>query len=336
MTARANAKATAAALFARIACSRSRICSEAIQAVGAAAILLLALPTGGLGQARASDPATRQLPATAASARAPAKTEIAAGQSTPVTLVRSGGPWKLALSADFEGNVLDEAVWTTCYWWNDGGCTNLGNHELEWYQPDNVVLADGHLNLVARSQTATGWKGQRFDYTSGMVTTGLYENEHRAVARFVFQYGLVEVRAKLPQGKGLWPAIWLLPETLGARPEIDIMEMLGDSPNRLQVHLHYDAPDHSAREAGQTIRTANLAKSWHVFGLRWEPKSITWYLDGVQVWRYAHAGSIPKQPMYLLINLAVGGDFPGPPAPTTRFPAEMLIDHVKVWQRASQ
>lgn len=340
MTGRACAATKAFSAILTIPPSRRRRGGQPILA--APMILLIAATTVGAAQTAALGPplqSTDQADLAVALTHAPQgkptpnATQLPPSKPDPVPLARAGGPWKLALSADFHGESLDGAVWTTCYWWNADGCTNLGNHELQWYRPDNVQLAEGHLALVARPEKAIGWEGKTFDYTSGMVTTGRYDGEKPNASRFAFQYGLIEVRAKLPEGRGLWPAIWLLPDSLEPRPEIDIMEALGDSPDRLRVHLHYDGPDHDAREIGKTIDAVNLSRGWHVYGLLWEPGVIVWYLDGAEKWRYADAANIPGEPMYLLIDLAVGGDYPGPPASTTKFPARMLVDYARVWLR---
>jgi beta-glucanase (GH16 family) len=243
------------------------------------------------------------------------------------------GNWKRVLTEEFATERLNRDRWTTCYWWDDNGCTNLGNNELQWYVPDNVSVAKGRLRLTARRQSVTGYKGRKFDFTSGMVTTGRDYAETRPL-RFEFQYGLIEVRARIPAGRGLWPALWLLPSDRRSRPEIDIMEVLGHTPNLLRMHFHYDDETGAKRSLGKTVKTVNLSKGWHVYGLRWERDAIVWYLDGVEKWRHADAATIPREPMYLLLNLAVGGDWPGPPDARTKFPAHYLIDYVRVWQRA--
>jgi beta-glucanase (GH16 family) len=243
------------------------------------------------------------------------------------------GKWKRIFSEEFDANSLNGKLWTTCYWWNDNGCTNLGNEELQWYTPNNVSVLDGYLRLTARPENIKGFKGQAFTFTSGMVTTGFDEDEIPSEPRFAFQYGRIDVRAKLPAGKGLWPALWMLPGDHKSRPEIDIMETYGDSPSLLRMHVHYDDIDGHEKSVGETAKTVDLTEGWHVFGLEWEPNAIAWYLDGIQVWRYTDVANIPREQMYLLMNLAVGSSGPGKPDRTTNFPAEFLIDYVRVWQR---
>lgn len=245
------------------------------------------------------------------------------------------GSWRLVFSEEFEGQGLDKERWTTCYWWNKDGCTNLGNKELQWYRPENVSVSGGKLRLVAKPQTVTGFEGRTFDYTSGMVTTGRDYEELPRSSRFRFRYGHVEVRAKVPAGKGLWSAIWLLPETRESRPEIDIMEVLGDSLTSLRMHYHYKRGD-ERESAGQDAKTPDLSQDWHIYGLTWDADNIVWSIDGREVWRYTDAATISAEDMYLLINLAVGGEWPGAPSEETKFPAEYLVDYVRIWQRNGQ
>ncbi|GMB79794.1 glycoside hydrolase family 16 protein [Shinella zoogloeoides] len=246
------------------------------------------------------------------------------------------GQWHLIFQDEFEAERLDGGKWTTCYWWNKDGCTNLGNRELQWYRPENVSLSDGALHLTARRQKVTGIEGRKFRYTSGMVTTGRDYAELPRPSRVRFRYGHVEVRAKAPAGKGFWSAIWLLPETRESRPEIDIMEVLGDSGTSLRMHYHYTDGNGKEQDPGKTATVADLTRDWHVYGLTWDKDKLVWYLDGKEVWRWTDAASIAGEDMYLLLNLAVGGEWPGPPSKRTKFPSSYLIDYVRIWQRSEK
>ncbi|MGB8816662.1 MAG: glycoside hydrolase family 16 protein [Rhizobiaceae bacterium] len=248
----------------------------------------------------------------------------------------AAGIWKSIFTEEFDEAELSPAKWTTCYWWNDRGCSNLGNKELQWYQPGNVRISNGNLRLRAQPETVTGYKGQVFKYTSGMVTTGVDYSELPRKSRFEFHFGHVEMRAKIPAGKGLWPALWMLPTSRESRPEIDIMEVLGHTPTLLRMHLHTQTASGERKSVGEDVKTVDLAKGWHVYGLTWEADAIIWYLDGKEVWRKDNPDGIPNEPMYLLINLAVGGNWPGQPDRNTKFPADFLIDYVRVWQRENQ
>jgi beta-glucanase (GH16 family) len=251
------------------------------------------------------------------------------GQENPVGL---RGRWKQIFAEEFDAQELNAERWTTCYWWNKNGCTNLANKELQWYLPANVQLADGYLRLTARPEQVTGHEGRTYQYTSGMVTTGRDFSEIPRPPRFTVSYGYFEMRAKIPAGRGLWPAFWLVPADRSPRPEIDIMEVIGQRPRVLELHFHYENKDGEVQTVGHQIETSDLSKDWHVYGLRWGPHALTWYLDGVEQWRYTGTG-IPHKPMYLIINLAVGGKWPGDPDRGTIFPADFLIDHVRVWLR---
>lgn len=260
---------------------------------------------------------------------------LAASAGDPVPLA-GGGPWRLIFSDEFDEQALDLQRWTTCYWWNKDGCTNLGNAELQWYRPENISVDGGLLRLTAQRRTVKGHEGRLLDYTSGMVTTGRDYDELPRPSRMRFRYGHVEVKAKIPAGKGFWAAVWLLPETRQSRPEIDIMEVLGDSATKLRMHYHYIDRAGEKRSAGKDVKAPNLAADWHVYGVTWDKDLIAWYLDGREVWRYTDAATISGEDMYLLLNLAVGGEWPGPPTKKTKFPSDYLVDYVRVWQRSTR
>ena len=238
----------------------------------------------------------------------------------------------VVFSDEFEQDTLDPGRWTTCYWWDDKGCTNSGNDELEWYLPDNVSVADGVLRLEARRSPVRGSDGETYPYTSGMVTTGRSSDDRAEEPRFGFRFGHVEARMRMPEGKGLWPALWMLPVSHDSRPEIDLMEVLGDSPSTLRAHFLYE-DDGERVNRGHTWTGADSTAGWHRYGLTWTPDELVWFVDGKEQWRYSDADHVPHEPMYLLIDLAVGGQWPGPPARSTQFPAVLEVDYVRVWQR---
>lgn len=262
--------------------------------------------------------------------------ERLAASSGPSSPLPTGpkGRFELVFSDDFDGDTLDLSRWTTCYWWDKNGCTNLGNNELEWYMPQNVSVAGGTLRLTARREDVVGWEGRIFPYTSGMVTTGRYYEEDPSAIRFDAVRGIFEMRARVPSGQGLWPAFWMLPSSRESKPEIDIMELLGHRPGRLELHFHYRDDAGDSTNVGHKVETSDLSADWHTYGVEWRSRDIVWYLDGQEVWRYDDdEGRVPDEPMYLLINLAVGGDWPGAPDATTDFPAVMEVDYVRAWRR---
>lgn len=229
---------------------------------------------------------------------------------------------RLVFSEDFSGTVLDSAKWRSCYpWARPAGCSTWTNNELQWYQDSQIRVGGGAASLVASRETTLGeteaGAPQTFDWRSGMITTG---------GKFSFAFGKVVVRARIPAGKGFWPALWLLPVDSSWPPEIDIMEAVGEAPS--QVTLSYR--ESLDRMLTSTVPTADLSAGWHTFTLDWKPDSLTWSVDGVQ--RYRLTGPVTGKPMYLLANLAVGGTFPQPPDATTPSTASFAIDRVQIWQ----
>lgn len=240
-------------------------------------------------------------------------------------LQRDGTRSHAQLDENFDGASLDASVWRTCHWWGDNGCTIDSNAELEWYLPNNVTVANGRLQLTAREQTVEGSDGKTYRYTSGMVSTGPAEQGGDPL--FEFTYGRAEARVRVPSGEGLWAAFWLLPSTTESRPEIDIMEVLGNDPAKWIFHAHPKDPD--AESEGTTVSGPDASAGWHDIAIEWEPGSIRWVLDGEEVWS-VQGGQVPGEPMYLVLNLAVGGEYPGPPTDTTPFPATFEVDRVTV------
>lgn len=245
------------------------------------------------------------------------------------------GTWQLLFADGFAAETLDPGKWATCYWWDEGGCTNEGAHELQWNQPANVSLGSGHAILRARrdairpvTQAAlcAACDGRWYAYSSGMLSTGSGPGD-AAPPRFAFRYGFAELRAWIPRGRGLVPAFWMLPVSRKSLPEIDVMIVQGQRPDRLHATVST-----AERSADATVVGDDLSAGWHVYGIDWSPGRLVWYLDGKEVWRQEGAG-LPAEPMYLLLTLAVGGGSAGPPDSSTAFPADFMIDHVRVWRR---
>ena len=240
--------------------------------------------------------------------------------------------WNLVFYDEFNGTSLDSRNWTTCYWWSAEGCTNASNQNMQWYQSRQINVAGGSLRIRADERSVVGDEGEVFPYTSGIVTTGRDNGNTNQRPRFAFQYGYVEMRAKVPTGAGLWPAFWMLPVSHESRPEIDIMEILGHDPHAMHMYLHYLDEDGGVDRSGGEWRGPDFSEDWHTFAVHWEPTRITWYVDGVERHREDNPARIPAQPMYLLANLAVGGEWPGPPSAETEFPAFYDIDYIRVWK----
>jgi beta-glucanase (GH16 family) len=263
------------------------------------------LPVGGEGLASIQVSKPKPKPT-------PTPTHSVVQSDLPAELTGSG--WQLAFDGEFGGSSLNTSQWDTCYPDDDqSGCTNSGNgNEFEWYEPGQVSVGGGTLNLTATSASTQGSDGNTYPCRSGMVTTG---------QSFNFQYGYVQVEAKLPIDTGLWPALWLNPSNGDWPPEIDIME-------HWTTYDYYGAYLHSA--AGPIVENdhVNLADStgWHTFSVLWQPNEIVWYLDGQEV--LSTTQYVPQQAMYFIANVANSVDGPG-------CNGTMQISSVKVWQQHS-
>lgn len=232
----------------------------------------------------------------------------------------------LVFEDKFSGTSLDRSRWSTCHWWAPKGCTIASNNELEWYLASQSRVREGTLRLVAES-ARPGQAPKGLPFVSGMVSTG--PQEVRGRPKFAFRYGKVEVRFRLPRGTGLWPAIWMLPASTKSRPEIDLLEVLGHQPNTARLHFHPE--DRSRPSPARYVEIPRLSQDWHTVSLAWRPGELTWFIDGQRVWRIT-GGQVPDEPMYLVMNLAVGGDRAGPPDSSKRLSATMLVDWVRVYK----
>jgi beta-glucanase (GH16 family) len=238
--------------------------------------------------------------------------------------------WTLVFRDEFRASGLNLRVWHTCFWWASTVCSIQSNDELELYGPENVSVEDGVMRLRAESRDAVAWHGRTYHYASGMAMTGGRLDEKPP--GFKFAYGYAEARVRVPSGRGLWPAFWMLPASYGSRPEIDVMEILGHSPSVQNMNLHYVNRWGGHGDAGATWVGPDFSEGWHTFGVDWQPTEIVWYVDGVERWRFSDASVIPREPMYLLLNLAVGGRWAGMPDSSTTFPSYLDVDYVRVWQ----
>jgi beta-glucanase (GH16 family) len=236
-------------------------------------------------------------------------------------------PSQVVLEDSFDGGQLDARLWNRCHWWDEDGCTIASNEELEWYRPEQVSVGDGVLTLTAARDEVRGSDGRTYPFRSGMVTTG--PPRHDEEAKVAWTYGTLEARVRLPAGRGLWPAIWMLPADEDSRPEIDVLEVLGHDPAEAIMHLHPE--DRAAESPSERYRLkgSTFAEDWHDVRLEWTPGLLSWFVDGVRVWQQ-RGSQVPDEPMYLVLNLAVGGAYPGPPDEATAFPATFAVDHVRV------
>lgn len=245
--------------------------------------------------------------------------------------------WNLVWQDEFSASQVDLTKWE--YEVNaDGG----GNNELQYYtaRPENSFIENGHLVIRALKESYTS-NGQTREYTSARM---------RTLQKGDWLYGRIEVRAKLPYGQGLWPAIWMLPTDWvyggwAASGEIDIMELLGHEPYKVYATLHFGGqwPNNQHSSAGTyELQSGTFAGDFHTFALEWEREEMRWYVDGTH-YGTMNQWSSDNQPypapfdkrFHLLLNVAVGGNWPGNPDLTTVFPQQMEVDYVRVYEKAT-
>jgi beta-glucanase (GH16 family) len=260
------------------------------------------------------------------------------GVQTDDTSPESREGYSLVWSDEFSGTSLNTDDWT--YEIGDG-CPDLcgwGNRELEYYRSENATVASGLLTIEAREEYYGGKK-----YTSSRIKT-----EHKQF----FKYGRIDIRAKMPQGQGLWPALWTLGENIStvgwpASGEIDIMEMVGgngtDGYNDSTTHgtIHFETGDgcgfncRDYQGGKKSLSSGKLADDFNVFSIDWTTDSITWLLNDVSF----HSEQITPanrtefhEDFFFIFNVAVGGEWPGSPDSTSQFPQQMQVDYIRVFQ----
>jgi beta-glucanase (GH16 family) len=182
-------------------------------------------------------------------------------------------------------------------------------------------VRDGVLRIVAQRGEAT-YAGKQRTYTSGMMTT---------YRKFSQQYGRFEIRCRVPKGKGMWPAFWLLPEPLAWPPEIDVLEILGHQPDKVYMTHHFREEERNHKSHGGSWTGPDFSAGFHEYAVEWTPERIFWLVDGIE--RFRSERDIPSSRMYLLVNLAVGGDWPGAPDEKTAFPSALEVDYVRVYEK---
>ena len=232
----------------------------------------------------------------------------------------TGYTWVQTFSDDFSGSTLDTSVWNRAYRYGGAAAHTLsGNAEEEWYVNDAFEFDSGSLRIRADKRS-----GLTYPYSSGVITT---------CGHFSQKYGYFEMRVKIPSGKGLWPAFWLMPDSLVWPPEIDIFEILGNAPAVDYMTYHWSQFGVHA-SSGSNWSGPNFSQGYHVFGLAWMRGTLVWYVDGVERKRVTGSWLPTVGPFYIIANLAVGGSWPGSPDSATVFPAYMNIDYIKAWQYA--
>jgi O-antigen/teichoic acid export membrane protein len=243
--------------------------------------------------------------------------------------------WTVTFREEFESLRLwdgHEGVWEPYY--PSGARTNAANRERQYYvdprsgrdseflAPVNPYEIKDGLIIRARPLPARAMAVTRgLPYASGLLTT---------VRSFSFTYGFVEMRARVPHGRGLWPALWLAAADGSWPPEIDVVEVLGHRPQEYWASAHWGRPS-GEQKALHRITVADLSQDFHTYAVKWTSNEIVWYLDGQSVASMKTPPDINK-PMYILLNLAVGGEWPGMPDSTTTFPAEFHVAWIRVLQ----
>src|SRR5260221_9170237 len=232
-----------------------------------------------------------------------------------------------------DGSLPDSSKWTY-----DIGGSGWGNHELEYYtnRAENARIEDGKLIITARREAYTGPDGKKFNYTSARLKTqGLFSQA----------YGRFEARIKLPAGQGMWPAFWMLGENIDSVGwptcgEIDIMENIGKEPGINHGSLHGPSSTNATSDLTATITLPagqKLADDFSVYTAGWEPWRGAFYLQAdlyatFPARRRAPGGTwVFHQPLFLIPDVAVGGDWPGSPDATTAFPQTLLVGYVRVY-----
>lgn len=234
--------------------------------------------------------------------------------------------WILQWSDEFDGPSVDQTKWS----FEIGNGNGWGNNELEYYTGDssNVFIQDGKLVIQANKEDKDG-----FQYTSTRMKTQ---------GKFSTVYGWFEASIKLPVGQGMWPAFWMLGENIAqvgwpACGEIDIMEAVGYDP--LNVHGSTHGPGFDTTNAFYSDQ--GFSNDFHTYKAIWQPDYVEFYVDDQMYAKITPADTNGQpfvfngNPMFILLNLAVGGNWPGAPDASTQFPQQMIVDYVRVYQRTS-
>ncbi|WP_258104084.1 glycoside hydrolase family 16 protein [Marinoscillum sp. MHG1-6] len=260
---------------------------------------------------------------------------VQVGDSGPVTLEDgyatpiSYDGMSLVWSDEFNGSSLNTDDWTHEI---GNGCPGLcgwGNNELEYYRSENTWIEDGALVIEARKENF-----QSNNYTSSRIITK---------GKKSFQYGRVDIRALLPKGQGIWPALWMLGDNIDAVGwpacgEIDVMELIGGTPNGDNTSygtVHWDSGGHAEHGGSYTLSSGIFNNEYHVFSIIWDSSAIKWYVDDEQ---YQTIDITPAtlsefhEKFFFIFNVAVGGTWPGNPDGSTVFPQQMKVDYIRVFQ----
>lgn len=207
--------------------------------------------------------------------------------------------------------------------WNLIERSQNANNELQYYDPKQISVKDGCLEILAEKKESNFENRQRH-YCSGLLNT-----QHK----LDMLYGRFDLRFKVPAGKGYWPAFWLLPSSDAWPPEIDWMEILGDKTRTILVTNHWGEHkngNHPMYGIKYKAKGPDFAEDFHTLSGRWSKDEIVCYVDGKKVYRSGQG--VPQEKMFMILNLAIGGDLPGNPDESTSFPGKFVVDYVRVYK----
>jgi beta-glucanase (GH16 family) len=227
---------------------------------------------------------------------------------------------------EFDGTSLNPSYWTFEI---GNGTDGWGNKELQYYREENTTVKDGFLTITAKKETFGGR-----EYTSSRIKTQ---------DKKTFKYGRIDIRAKLPKGQGIWPALWMLGNNISTvnwpkSGEIDIMELIGGGPGRDNTThgtLHYDNNGYATTGKSFTLPSGIFNDDFHLFTLVWTAGSIKWMVDNQEFYSVDISSSAYNEfhdQFFVLFNVAVGGNWPGSPNAATTFPQQMMVDFIRVFQ----
>ncbi len=217
--------------------------------------------------------------------------------------------WSLVWSDDFDAPMLNIEYWTEI------DRRDNYNEELQYYSPANSSIKNGFLTLTAKDEEMGGRH-----YTSGMVET---QN------KFELLYGRVEARISLPVCQGTFPAFWMISGS--GSYELDILEMVGNEPGTIYGVCHY-LEQIGCKAYGFT--SVADPEAFHVYAIEWDKDEVRWYVDDVEF--FSTRSNVPDDPMYIILTLAVGGEWPGSPDSTSHFPVSMQVDYVRIYSRETE
>lgn len=253
---------------------------------------------------------------------------------SPIASARPG--WTLTWSDEFDqpdGSPPDPTKWKVAT-----GGNGWGNKELEYYtaRPQNLLVRNGNLEMIALKEAYTGPDGESRDFSSARLNTS---------GKFDQAYGRFEARIKIPYGQGIWPAFWMLGNDIEKTGwptcgEIDIMENIGREPAIAHGTIH--GPGYSGGKgigAPYSLAAGRFSDDYHVFAAEWEPSQIRFYVDD-HLYATRTPADLPAgtrwvydHPFFVILDLAIGGGWPGKPDQTTVFPQTMLVDYVRVYRK---